>query len=451
MPIDPEGHGEPSGFAWSVLPPLQLNGLGSTQVESAEHYVCRLAWTVGVGAQEICKLREPSGVRAAYNIRSSRGICGPGPNFLRRICQLEQLTGVGTIRCGTFAVISDAISNLGISRDTNSRRWCPRCYSEWDNATSWEPLSWLVELKSVCTLHGCLLESECGHCGAEQPFGRTYSERRSCKKCSAELAGAGRFPLRDERRRWAEENIDSLIAVCAAPGQATIPRRAVAVYIEGVIERFDGEFIPAYSRNAVMQARKCREGHKVTLRALLNLCALQGVPLVDVLLEPRSSSSRSLIDLSANFPAIEIEDRRHRTRVSAYEECVKTVLDQCANDYLPSMHVILHGLRMNRELARELSVNAYEDYEAAYRAQGAYSSLIHKARAFTLALRLFDDSSVRKSKQRGVVTAAQMIESAAGVPKAVALRVAKSARIYWHALAKAKLDISSARREMKVR
>ncbi len=451
MPISLEKYREPAGFEWSVLPPLPINGLSGPHVESAEHYLCRLAWTVGVSGQEICRLREPSGVASGHNIGSSRGICGPGPNFLRRIYRLEQLTGVDTIRCGTFAVINDAISNVGVNRDTTSRRWCPRCYYEWDSSTSWEPLSWLVELKSDCSLHGCLLESRCHHCGAEQPFGRNYSERRNCRKCAARLAGAGRFPARDERSRWVDGNIDSLIAMCSVPGQASIQRRAVAVYVEGLIEQFDGKCIHSYSRNAVMQARQCRKGHKITLRALLNLCALQGVPLVDMLQAPRSSSSPALINLLENFRAIEIEDRRHRTRVSAYEKCVRTVLDQCAEDYLPSMKFILHALRMNRELARELSVNAYEDYEAAYRAQGAYSSTIHRARAFTLALRLFDDSSVRHSKLRGVVTGAQIIESATDVPRDVALRVAKSARIYWDALVQAKLDIVDGRRERGVR
>src|SRR5690606_15392370 len=80
----------------------------------------------------------------------------------------------------------------------------------------------------------------------------------------------------------------------------------------------------------------------------------------------------------------------HEEKMRAYSQCVKEILKQCVGLYLPSMNLIMRRMKLNRDLARELSVDAYESYEAAYQRQGPYSTRTHSDRAFLYAMEVFE-------------------------------------------------------------
>ena len=64
-------------------------------------------------------------------------------------------------------------------------------------------------------------------------------------------------------------------------------------------------------------------------------------------------------------------------------------MEHCSGLYVPSTDFLLRKIKLNRDLARELSIDIYEAYEEAHRKQGSLNDLIHAERAFKCAMRIF--------------------------------------------------------------
>lgn len=129
---------------------------------------------------------------------------------------------------------------------------------------------------------------------------------------------------------------------------------------------------------------------RITLRTIVNLCALQGISIEEMLLDPKMASSRPLIDLWAGYQSFEFPNGSHGAKIAAYRRYIGRMLAKCKGLYLPSMQIALRRMKLNRDLVRELCVDLYEAYEEAYQKQGAYSSRIHAERAFKHALEEFE-------------------------------------------------------------
>lgn len=384
-----------SQFRWSVLPPLALMGLGTGMVESAEHYVARLAWTVGLSVRALCPpVRDASGILQRAQAMGASGFCGPGRQFKRRVEHLERLTGVEHIRHGTFWVVDDLLAVTGVGRDTKRQRWCPQCFLEWDEEHSYEPLIWMVDVQQSCPVHGCALEAACRACSSFQPTGRDYRRRRHCYRCGQGLAGLGKLATRPTHHIWAEHTLAGLIALCATPGQPQIPYEKYERFVRGLIEiSLDQPNLPATLRAAMARLRSNAIRGRVTLRTLVNLSALQGITIPQMLLDPVTAASRPLIDLWSGYQALEFPSGRHGTKVVAFRQCIREILSKCGERYVPPMKFVLRSMKINRDLAREMCVDVYEDYEAAYQRQGGYQSRLHRDRAFVLALRMIGQNN----------------------------------------------------------
>jgi hypothetical protein len=176
---------------WTVLPPVPLMGVGTELVESVEHYASRLAWITGTSVDRLCALPSPFDEPAPGKPGGTNRFCGPGKTYQRRIENLEALTGVETIRCGSFLVLEELLATGAIGRSSRRHRWCPECYLAWDEAASWEPLIWKVDLLTTCPIHGCSLEFRCRQCHATQSSTTKYERRRRCRDCGTSLAGRG--------------------------------------------------------------------------------------------------------------------------------------------------------------------------------------------------------------------------------------------------------------------
>lgn len=385
------GHHSERRFSWSILPPLPLMGVGTPQVESVEHYVSRLAWTVGVSVQTLRSLSAPCDDSGARQVGGASRFCGPGKYFRKRVENLERLTGVDTVRCGSFWVIDDVLAVTGVGRNSKRHRWCPQCFLEWDETHSWEPLAWIVDLQLTCAVHGCDLESQCRDCGSAQYIGKGYPRRRQCQRCQSSLSGRGRNSARPAYFAWTEERLAELIQLCATPGQAPISFSAYEAFVRGLVDerRYERDQ-PATVRAAISRVRSNAVRGRVTLRTLVNLCALQGISMIDMLLDPQAAASRPLIDLWAGYRSLELPNGKHAAKMAAYSQCIDEIMKRCDGLYLPSMKVIMRRMKLNRDLARELCVDAYEAYEEAYQRQGPYSTRVHIERAFLCAMEAFE-------------------------------------------------------------
>lgn len=384
----------PPTFSWTVLPPLALFGVGTALVESAEHYAARLAHTIGVSVRVLFSLPPPYDEPGYRQVGGASRFCGPGRGFKRRVENLERLTGTDTIRCGSFWVIDDILAVTGAGRNSKRHRWCPQCFLEWDEATSWEPLIWIVDLQLTCPVHGCDLECLCRNCGSNQNVARDYNQRRRCQRCKASLSGRGKITRRPSYFAWAEGRLAELIQLCGTPGQAPFSFSNYEAFVRGLAARKRGkERPPATVRVAIGRIQSNAVRGRVTLRTLVNLCALQGISITEMLLDPQMASSRPLIDLWAGYQALEFPNNSHAAKIAAYGQCIEEMLKQCKGRYLPSMRIVMRRMKLNRDLVRELCVDLYEAYEEAYQKQGAYSTRVHAERAFLRAIEEFEAPS----------------------------------------------------------
>ena len=429
-------------FQWSALPPLALRGEGSALVESAEHYVARLAWTVGVTIRSLCPLTHSvHGNRKRDQALGASGFCGPGRQFKRRVLHIEQLTGSDRVRYASFWVVDELLAVTGVGRDTKQQRWCPECFRDW-NDDSWEPLIWMVELQQTCPIHACDLESHCCRGGCAQPTGRDYRKRRKCYRCTAALGADGRAATRPTYQAWAEQRLAELVELCATPGQEQIPFERYDAFVRGLFEVSQAQpHLPATLRAAVARMRSNAVRGRVTLRTLVNLCALQGTSIPNMLLDPRNAASRPLIDLWAGYKALEFPNGRHSSKIQAYRQYINDMLRKCGKRYLPPMAVALRKMKLNRDLAREMCVECYEAYEAAYQRQGAYSSRVHADRAFGHAVHMLEMENGNPFAPSDVRKVARRIAAVAKVPLATANAVTRSAVQSRRALERARVAL----------
>src|SRR5690242_14571224 len=91
---------------WTALPPLPLRNIGTPWVESLEHYVSRLARVAGAGMRRLFCLAPPYDEPGRHPLMSRSSFCGPGKTYERRIANLQALTGVSSLSCGTFYTLN---------------------------------------------------------------------------------------------------------------------------------------------------------------------------------------------------------------------------------------------------------------------------------------------------------------------------------------------------------
>lgn len=313
-------------FRWSVLPPVLPFGIGTELVESAEHYAARLAWISGSSVPQICRLSFPGGDGRRDFVGGANRFCGPGSVYKQRIASLESLTGVDTIRCGTFMVLDKVLCDGAAGGTTGYRRWCPECYLNWDEDDSWEPLVWHVDLVKSCPIHGCDLQDSCCKCGNRQKQVVAYHRRRRCTRCGASLGWPGRFGQRPSYYAWAQTQICDLARMCGTPGEEPVHPLAVSEFVYAIPAiTAHRRKIPGVVRDALARS-KTRTRHVASLETIVSLCGLQGVRATDMLRNPVGAASRPLLDLwsgermmeviGAQAPASGLSPpRRHRQAV----------------------------------------------------------------------------------------------------------------------------------------
>jgi hypothetical protein len=178
---------------------------------------------------------------------------------------------------------------------------------------------------------------------------------------------------------------------------------------------------------------------RVTLRTLVNLCALQGISIPQMLLDPQAAASRPLIDLWGGYKALEFPNGRHSSKIQAYRQYISDMLKKCEGRYLPPMAVVLRKMKLNRDLTRELCVECYEAYEAAYQRQGAYGSRVHFNRAFGHAMRTLELENGNPFAPYDARKVARRVAALAKVTSETAKSVTRSAAFSRRALERARV------------
>lgn len=341
-------------------------GVGTSLVESAEHYACRLAWTSGITMSQLRLLFPKTGIGCGNT--GSSGFCGPGRLFEERICRLEELSGIENIRCGTFSVLNSVLSSKALNKSSARHRWCPICYLEWDEDTSYEPLLWRVNQAVFCPIHLCALETSCAVCDSPQAISKSYELRRTCGACGSSLSGPGRMFSPSDYSVWAQAQVSELIELCATPGQKPIQEDAYIRFVIGISKWLERpSLLPRtirYSYMEVLAGRKSR----ACLSTIIGFAAFQAVSAVELLIDPRAAASPPLFSAIAAFDDPDSLHRHHFLRVAAFDKCVSTIFHRCRHTFLPPLHLLVESARANVDVTfADIGVRAR--YQSAFAQQ----------------------------------------------------------------------------------
>lgn len=422
--------------------------IGTALVESVEHYVSRLAWISGVDVRALCsKERHFVEQRRGGDTRIAR-VRGPRWTYKQKIQVLEQFTGLQTIRCGSLIVLDEVLISRALYRHSACRHWCPECFKDWEDDDSWEPLIWQSAPDIGCPIHGCDLLSRCECCLSTQRLSERYERRRHCWCCGAGLAGDGVRSTRTDYHRWMQHQMCDLVRFCSTDGQERVPASRYATFLNGLA------FLPSIRENlpwpiklALRRANSNRRDNRATLETLMNVCALQGVSVVKMLVDPVGASSRSLIDLWEGYRSIEFPGKPCSVRVRVFDECLNEVLFNCRRMYLPPAQFFLREMRFRHRLIGDFS-DAYEQYECLRTSKGR---LLYSKRAFRYALELLRQGSPETTGELSITAIAIRVATHA---KISITRAEQLTRVAFHSKvaierAVAQIDASGVRKKVK--
>lgn len=430
---------------WSVLPPVPLLGVETPLVESVEHYMSRLAWISGTTVHHIISLRAPFDEPGARQAGGVSKFCGPSKTFRRRIENLEALTGIDTIRCGSFLILEEVLAASSMGRDSKKKRWCPICYRRWDEQASWEPLLWNIELQVTCPIHGCLLEKSCPTCGAQQRMSVRYCKRRLCSNCGGSLGGAGKFKARSEYERWTEAQLSDLIKLCATPGQKSISARTIEAFARGLIQSPKGsrETTAAVKRIArlLLVRRSTGASRRIGLRGLIDLSAIQGITVTDILRQPSESASRPLLDHWTSYCSLS-HPKNPDDRTALFDESLRIFLASCDLNFLPALSILLTDVKISRNTVQLAFDGVLKGYLKRYAGQEQGPMRVWSSKIFRRALEGFSAPDFNPFLPCDLeMYAKRTMKHVKGISLAQAMPITKSALLWRRALERGKAKV----------
>jgi len=375
---------------WSPLPPLTLLNLGTPLVESVEHYALRLTATTGIAMRPLISLPPPYDEPGRRQIRLTSSFCGPGKIYRRRIDNLERLTGVTTIHCGSFLVLDSLLAPGAIGRKGGRRRWCPVCYLEWDESTSCECLQWSIDLRVTCPIHRCDLEDECRNCRSTQSTTTPYDRRRHCASCGIHLGAPGRFSPKATYVSWVEAQLTDIATLCANPEQKPFPADTFQTFVVEFLRSHQGECRrSAYTFQPISQLTRLnnpRAGGKVALHTLINICALQGISVRDLLLRPKEAACTPLRGGLGGYHPLERSMDVNVDRPKIMQLCLAAILSDVNLRYIPQPARVAREIDVDSPHSLSSRSRLYREYLLAYRKQGTRKTLIKMDSDFASAL-----------------------------------------------------------------
>jgi hypothetical protein len=414
---------------WTVLPPIKLKGVGTALVESVQSYANRMIWTTGIPMGHLAKRVARHAVSGARSGRSFSSAEAFGAAAISRIEQLEVLSGETNLRCGSFWALSEIVSYNSSVYGRYKRRWCPRCYEEWDG-DSYEPLIWRIDLLGACPRHQCRMECTCPKCGEFQ--GETHQQelRRICRACGASLSTGTTWRRRPAFAQWIDEQIMQLIEYCATPREAPAPLSiytdlAAGLRINAKRSGRRDAVMKVILRNIERHAR--RNSRRPTLRSLLNVCALQGISAQELLCAPRQVSGPMLFDQWPGMTYLPLPSAVHAQRIYTASRYLR---DFIALDppFFPPINILLRDFHIQSRALRDVSADLVEAYDERYVGQRGMCRQPLLRSAFLCAKRVLDRSGGSPTAESFAMLTRSIV-SQTGVTLQDAAKVLESAKL----------------------
>lgn len=416
---------------WTPLPPLPLRrNEASGTTESLYHYALRMSDICGVSIYLLASILKneagEQGARMSAQYMSSW--IGPRSHYKGLMESLMKLTGQPDLYRGTFHNVAGVLGRQGLStRDgrEHQRRWCPRCYLEWDEGTSFEPLHLAFSQLSICPIHGVLLEGRCSQCGAAQSFLRSYASRRNCQACRCPLGHSGEWRELEAFPRWVDGVLRRFGCYVSALDDP-IPEMRIEVFMAGLHKRIlSGERLPPAVRGYLWNRVNSRRRHNAlpTLTQYLNLCAFQGCEIGDILERPEEVSSAFLFDRADGFTQVPLRRRDIQGNLAMIGSCMDRLCSDA--EVLPPLALLCREFGVWADVVREHYPDLHHRYRSRYLAQNGEFSRTHVKRALERALQVVKMNECASGRERQKDIALQVMQVVQVAPE-LALQCAKS-------------------------
>ena len=347
-----------------------------------------MLWTTGVPLNHLvrCVARTIPGSGSAKTFMSAEAL---NTIAISRIEGLEALSGEKHLRCGSLWALSEIVSHNTSAYGEYKRRWCPRCYEDWDN-DSYEPLVWRFDLLGVCPRHQCRMECTCPKCGEFQRDIYQRELRRICCACGTSLSTGAIWSKQPAFAKWVDEQIMELVEYCATPRAAPAPLSiytdlAIGLRINAKRSGRKGTVMRLILRDIDRHAR--RNSRRPTLRSLLNVCALQGVSVQELLCAPRQVSGPMLFDQWPGLSYLPLPSAIHAQRIHAASRYLEDFLT-LDPPFFPPMNILLLCFHIQLLALKDVAGDIFNAYEKCYLSQGSFSRRARLRSSFLLARRV---------------------------------------------------------------
>lgn len=392
----------PISPAITLFPPLALREDDDGNVESLDHYLVRLADCLGISVLSVFRMlasRSSAGGLPSRDVANRNAWIGPSPRTAECVSSLIQATGVPDLYRGTFRNLSLVLSGIGFANcnaSANARKWCPRCYLDWEDSSSFEPLYWSFGALSTCPLHRCRMRSRCRHCGCRQHHGSGYRTRRRCRSCLAPLGEPANAIGVADYEAWVDMQC-VMTAHAASITERVIAPNNFDLYFERVLARWqEGEPVAAYVKASMSNLqRRWKKGERhlrPTFVQYLNFASFHGTNVDEILLSPDSAAAEPLIEGARNSFTRYTLRRPLIQTLDALREAFDNLL---ASDipYLPTAATVCAFFEVDYSYVRERMKDAADSYSNTLVRQGRRHSKQELRRAFACAISLHESNS----------------------------------------------------------
>jgi hypothetical protein len=246
---------------------------------------------------------------------------------------------------------------------------------------------------------------------------------------------------------WAEQQLSELIEFCSTPGQTPLPGTVYETFARAALQSTTlARSKSATATSLVTQLltvdtrrsnRSDAEG-RISLRKLINLCALQGVSVEQLLLDPLGSASLPLLDRWADYRPLELPSGHDAVRASVLNDCFETMMAEHGDLYLPHPRSAMREVKLTRRLAEKLCGDTYKSYVARYQEQGSISELHDLERIFQAALECVRTLLPNPFVRNDLKKARRTIARSTGISIDIALSAAKSVVLWRRVLERSK-------------
>lgn len=324
-------------------------------VESTFSWTAKRCWTAGI---------VPSKLRSLLN---GKDVTSVWPSMFDgftaasscTIDALKTMTHLESVHCGSFSSISAVTSTHFHGASVQKLRWCPKCASL-SGEDHYLPLIFTMPACRVCPIHGCLIESNCRACGAEQRRSWIPAKWRVCRKCCSELSGEPRFSVLDNDSRWVQSQCEALVLHVSDPDTTPVDPsviRSLALYLESSmsLHQLDSKL------TGRIKAKLREDSSSVTFPTLLDLASQQGVSVVDIISRPMSLSSSRIVD-GDNLSNV----GRFSTDTGAVERLTSVMADGewfGRVGYVPSACCVLRATKLRRVHLLQVDSSNLEAYD----------------------------------------------------------------------------------------